>query len=106
MESVEMLAGMMGGKPRAGRPRLAAVLWKRETRRSRFPVAEWGKGGARREFSRGRLPNSGGRPWSGVGMGTGSPNTREERCGREDRAESDMVLRNIGGGKEGSGSVI
>ena len=34
------------------------------------------------------------------------PNRENERCGRGDRAQNDMVLRNIGGWKEGSGSVI
>jgi len=38
MERVEMLAGVMGGKPSTGRPRLAAVSWKRETKRSWFPL--------------------------------------------------------------------
>jgi len=38
IERVEMFAGVMGEKPAAGRPRSAAVLWKIETRWSRFPV--------------------------------------------------------------------
>jgi len=39
MERVEILAGVMGGKPLAGRPMLAAVSWKSETKWSRLPVA-------------------------------------------------------------------
>ena len=33
------------------------------------------------------------------------PNNEDEMCGRGDRAQNDVVLRNVGGGKEGSGSV-
>jgi len=56
MERVEMLAGVMGGKPAAGSPRSAAVLWKSETRWSRFPVAGRGESGAGVAFL-------GGPPW-------------------------------------------
>jgi len=38
--------------------------------------------------------------------GDARPNTEDEKCGRGDRAQSDVVLRNVGGGKEGSGSVM
>jgi len=41
-----MFAGVMGGKPAAGSSRSAVVLWKIETRWSRFPVAERGESGA------------------------------------------------------------
>jgi len=48
-------------------------------------------------------------PWweamSGGEGGDARPNYEDEKCGRGDRAENDVVLRNVGGGKEGSGSV-
>jgi len=50
MERVEMLAGVMGGKPSAGRPILPALSWKSETRWSRLPVAGRGERGARVMF--------------------------------------------------------
>jgi len=31
---------------------------------------------------------------------------RIKKCGRGDRAQNDVVLRNVGRGKEGSGSVL
>ena len=37
--------------------------------------------------------------------GDARPNNEDEEYGRGDRAQSDVVLRNVGGGKEGSGSV-
>ena len=40
-----MLAGVIGGKPSAGRPRLAAVSWKSEINWSRLPVVGRGEGG-------------------------------------------------------------
>ena len=46
--------------------------------------------------------------WEAMSVGEGGdarPNSEDERCGRGDRAQNDMVLRNVGGGKEGSGSV-
>jgi len=43
IERVEMFAGVIGGKPAAGSPRLAAVWWKIETRLSRFPVGGRGE---------------------------------------------------------------
>jgi len=33
------------------------------------------------------------------------PNSVDEKYGRGDRAQNDVVLRNVGGGKEGSRSV-
>jgi len=39
-ERVEILAGEIGGKSCTGRPRLTAVSWKRETKRSRLPLGE------------------------------------------------------------------
>jgi len=97
-----MLAGVMEGKPAAGRPRSAAVLWKSETRWLRFPVAGQGESGAGVAFL-------GGPPWweamtEGEG-GDAKPNKEDEMCGRKDRAQSDLVWRNVGGGEEGSGSV-
>jgi len=38
--------------------------------------------------------------------GDARPNSEDERCGRGDCAQNDVVLRNVEGGKEGSGSVI
>jgi len=38
--------------------------------------------------------------------GDARPNNEDEKCGRGDRAQNDVVLRNVGGGKEGSGSVL
>jgi len=46
MDRVKMFAGVMGGKPAAGSPRLAAVWWKIETRWSRFLVVGRGERGA------------------------------------------------------------
>ena len=42
---------------------------------------------------------------SGGEGGDARPNNEDERFGRGDRAQNDVVLRNVGGGKEGSGSV-
>jgi len=98
-----MFAGVMGGKPVAGSPRSAAVSWKIETRWSRFPVVGRGEGGAGVVFLEGP-------PWweamfGGEG-GDARPNNEDEKYGGMDRAQNNMVLRNIGGGKEGSGSVV
>jgi len=97
-----MFAGVMGGKPAAGSPRSAAVWWKIETRWSRFPVVERGERGAAVAFLEGP-------PWweamfGGEG-GDARPSNVDEVCVRGDRAQNDVVLRNVGGGKEGSGSV-
>jgi len=43
---------------------------------------------------------------SGGGVGDARPNNEDEKCGRGDRVQNDVVLRNVGGGKEGSGSVL
>jgi len=43
---------------------------------------------------------------SGGGVGDARPNNEDEKCGRGDRVQNDVVLRNVGGGKEGSGSVV
>jgi len=46
--------------------------------------------------------------WEAMSGGEGGdarPNNEDERCGRGDRAQNDVVLRNLRGGKEGSGSV-
>jgi len=42
---------------------------------------------------------------SGGEGGEARPNNESEKCGRGDRAPKEVVLRNVGGGKEGSGSV-
>jgi len=34
--------------------------------------------------------------------GDARPNNEEEKCGRGDRAQNDVVLRNLGGGKRGA----
>ena len=97
-----MFAGVMGGKPAAGSPWSAAVWWKIETRWSRFPVVGRGERGAGVWFLEG-LPW-----WEAMSEGEGGearPNSEDERCGRGDRAQNDVVMRNVGGGKEGSGSV-
>jgi len=47
--------------------------------------------------------------WEAMSGGEGGdarPNNEDRKCGRGDRAQSDVVLRNVGGGKEGSGSVV
>jgi len=99
---VEIFAGVMGGNPAAGSPRSAAVWWKIETRWSRFPVVGRGLRGAGVGILEGP-------PWweaMSVGVGRDTrPNSEDEKCGRGDRAQNDMVLRNVGGGKEGSGGV-
>jgi len=41
-----------------------------------------------------------------VGGGDARPNSEDEKYGRRDRAQNDVVLRNVGGGKEGSGTVV
>jgi len=38
--------------------------------------------------------------------GNARPNKEDELCGRRDHAQGDMVLKNVGGGEEGSGSVL
>ena len=98
-----MFVGVMGGKPAAGSPTSAAVWWKSETRWSRFPVAGRGE----REAG---VPILDGPPWweamSGGEGGDARPNNEDERCGNGDRAQNNVVLRNVGGGEEGSGSVV
>jgi len=39
------------------------------------------------------------------GGGDVRPSSEEEKYGRGDRVQNDVVLRYVGGGKEGSGSV-
>ena len=94
-----MFAGVMGGKPAAGSPRSAAVWWKIETRGSRFPVVGRGERGAGVGFR--KWP-----PWweaiSVGGIGDARPNSEDEKCGRGDCAQNDVVLRNVGGGKRGA----
>jgi len=103
MERVEIFAGVMGGKPAAGSPRSAAVWWKSETRWSRFPVGGMGEIGA-------GVPILEGPPWleamSGGEGGDVRPNNEDEKYGRGDRTQNDVVLRNVGRGKDGSGSVV
>jgi len=94
-----MFAGVMGEKPAAGRPKSAAVWWKIETRWSRFPVVGRGERGAGVAFCEGP-------PWweamfGGEG-GDPRPNSEDEKCGRRDRMQNEVVLRNIGGGKRGA----
>ena len=46
--------------------------------------------------------------WEAMSGGVGGdarPNNGDEKYGRGDRAQNDVVLRNVGGGKKGSGSV-
>jgi len=46
--------------------------------------------------------------WEAMSVGGGGdarPSSEDEMYGREDRVQNDVVLRNVGGGKEGSGSV-
>ena len=43
---------------------------------------------------------------SGGEGGDARPNNEDEKCGRGDRTQNDVVLRNVGGGKEGSRSVL
>ena len=38
--------------------------------------------------------------------GAARPNNEDERCGRGDRVQNDVVLRNVGGGEEGSGTLL
>jgi len=38
-------------------------------------------------------------------IGDAKPNREDKRCGSNNRAQSDLVVRNVGGGKEVSGSV-
>jgi len=103
IERVEMFAGVMGGKPTVGSPRSAAVWWKIETRWSRFPVVESGQRGAGVGFLEGA-------PWWEVMSicvgGDARPNSEDEKYRRGYRAQNDVVLRNVGGGKEGSASVL
>jgi len=101
IERVQMVAGVMGGKCAAESPRSAALLGKRKTRWSRCPVVGRGDSKAAVVFL-------GWPPWweamfGGKG-GDARPSKREELCGRMDRVQSDVVLRNVGGG-ERSGSV-
>jgi len=98
-----MFAGVMGGKPAAGSPRSAAVWWKIETRWSRFPVVGRGERGAGVPILEGP---PGREAMLGGEGGDARPNSEDEKCGRGDRAQNDVVLRNVGGGKEGSGSVL
>jgi len=38
--------------------------------------------------------------------GDARPNNEDEEYGRRDDAQNDVVSRNVGGGREGSGSVV
>jgi len=94
-----MFAGVMGGKPAAGSPRSAAVWWRIETRWSRFPVV------GRRERGAGVAFLEGPPWWEAMSGGEGRdarPSSEDEMCGRRDYVQNDVVLRNIGGGKEAS----
>jgi len=103
IERVKMFAGIMGGKPAAGSLSSVAVWWKIETRWSRFPVVGRGERGAGVGFLEGP-------PWweamSVDGGGDARPNSEHEKYGRGDRAQNDVVLRSVGGGRNGSGSVL
>jgi len=98
-----MFAEVMGGKPAAGSPRAAAVWWKIETRWSRCLMVERGERGAGVAFLEGP-------PWweamAGGEGGNARPNNEDEKCGRGDHAQSDMVLRNVGGGKRGAEACV
>jgi len=97
-----MFAGVMGGKPAAGSPRSAAVWWKIETRWSRFPVVGRGESGAGVPILEG--PPGREAMLRGEG-GDARPNSEDEKYRGGDGGQNDVVLRNIGGGKEGSRSV-
>ena len=46
--------------------------------------------------------------WEAMSEGVGGeakPNKEDKMCGRNDLAQSDVLLRNVGGGKEGGRSV-
>jgi len=51
-----------------------------------------------------------GPPWweaiSGREGGDARPSREDEMCGRRDRAQNDVMLRNVGGAGQGSGSMI
>jgi len=97
-----MFAGVMGGKSPAESPRSAAVWLKIETRWSRIPLVGRGERGAGVAFLEGP-------PWwEGMFGGEGGdtrPNNEDRVCVGRDRAQNDVVLRNVVGGKEGSGRV-
>ena len=47
--------------------------------------------------------------WEAVSVGEdedGRPNSEDDQCGKEDHAQNDVVMRNVGGGEEGRGSVL
>ena len=75
---------------------MATVSWKTKTKRSRLPIPGRGDRGARVVFLGGHLAGGGARPSSRVGFGTQDPNNRDRRCEREDSAQSDVMLRNLG----------
>ena len=56
------------------------------------------------------MPFHEGPPWgeamSGGEGGDMRPNNEDEKCRRGDRAQNDVVLRNVRGGKERSGSLL
>jgi len=43
---------------------------------------------------------------SGGEGGDARPNNEDEKYGRGNRAQNELVLRNVGGGKDGSGRVL
>ena len=95
IDRVDMFAGVVGGKPAAGSPRSAAVLCKIETRWSRFLMPGRGEVGAGVVFLRGL------HWWEAMSRGGGGharPNNKCGLYGRRNRAESDVVLINVGGG--------
>ena len=94
-----MFAGVMGGKPAAGSPRSAAVWWKIETRWSRFPVVGRGERGAGVPILEGP---PGREAMFGDEGGDARPNSEDEKYGRGDRTQNDVVLKNVGGGKRGA----
>jgi len=97
-----MLVGVMGGKPVAGSPRSAAMLWKRETRWSRFLVA------GRVECGAGVVFLAGPPSWEAMSESEGGdmkPN-QEGRKVREKRSCAEQRrVEKCRGGKDRSGSM-
>ena len=68
-----------------------------------FPLARRRESGVRVVFLAG-TPG-----WDAMFGGEGGdtrPSNEDKLCGRKDRAQSDVVLRSVGGGDEGSRSLV
>jgi len=92
------------GETRGGEPKVSGFLVEERDQMVKIPSGREGREGGWSAESR-RAALMGGHVW-GAEVGDARPNSEEEKCEGGDRVKNDVVLRNVGGGKEGSGSVV